>query len=246
MRRRTASDSGVRHVLIRRCAGAVLAAAALLANSALLQAQPRAEPGFSVAATERLILAYERRFGPPSRGRIESWKRFAAEHRDTAAAERALIDAVNGFFNRLRFVEDQAHWGEPDYWATPAESVGSGGADCEDYAIAKYFALRELGVPAARLRMVYVRAIRLDQAHMVLAYYARADADPLVLDNLEPATRPASQRTDLVPVYSFNDEAIWVETRGRVGSPQQIRNWSALLERLQRELALAGLARVAP
>lgn len=236
----------MRPAQIRSYAGAVLAAAGLLAHSALLQAQPRTEPGFSVAATERLIQAYERRFGPPSRARIEGWKRFAAENRDTNAAERALIDAVNGFFNRLRFVDDQAHWGEADYWATPAESVGSGGADCEDYAIAKYFALRELGVPAARLRMVYVRATRLDQAHMVLAFYARADADPLVLDNLEPAVRPASQRSDLIPVYSFNDEAIWVETRGRVGSPQQIRNWSALLERLQRELALAGLSRVAP
>ncbi len=235
----------MRSELIRGCAGAVLAAAGLLAQTALLHAQPREQAGFSTAATERLIQAYERRFGPASRGRIEGWKRFAAETRGAAAAERPLIDAVNGFFNRLRFVDDQAHWGEADYWATPAESVGSGGADCEDYAIAKYFALRELGVPAARLRIVYVRAIRLDQAHMVLAYYPRADADPLVLDNLEPATRPASQRTDLVPVYSFNDEAIWVEARGRVGSPQQIRNWSALLERLVRELAQAGLARTA-
>ncbi len=192
-----------------------------------------------------MILAYERRFGQPSRGRLEGWKRFAADQGAAAARELALINAVNGFLNRLRFVDDQAHWGEADYWATPAESVGSGGADCEDFAIAKFFLLKELGVPAARLRMVYVRAIRIDQAHMVLAYYPSPDADPLVLDNLEATVRPATQRTDLVPVYSFNDEAIWVEARGRVGSPQQIRNWSALLERLQRELALAGLARAA-
>lgn len=225
--------------------GAILAVVSLLTPAPVAHAQPRAEPGYTAAATERLIQAYEKRFGPPSRGRIEGWKRFAAGQRDTAA-ERALIEAVNGFLNRLRFVDDPSHWGEADYWATPAESVGSGGADCEDYAIAKYFVLRELGVPAARLRMVYVRAIRIDQAHMVLAYYPRSDADPLVLDNLEATVRPASQRTDLIPVYSFNDEAIWTETRGRVGSPQQIRNWSALLDRLQREFALAGLARTAP
>lgn len=223
----------------RSCAA--LLAAALLLGADLLPAQPRAEPGFTTAATERLIQAYERRFGSPARSRIEAWKRFAAGQAHEAERARLLLDAVNAFVNRLRFVEDQAHWGEADYWATPAESVGSGGADCEDYAIAKYFLLKQLGVPVTSLRLVYVRALRLNQAHMVLAYYPRPDADPLVLDNLEAQARPASQRADLEPVYSFNDEAVWIETRGRVGAPQQIRNWAALLQRLQREFAAAGL-----
>jgi predicted transglutaminase-like cysteine proteinase len=216
---------------------------ALATGSGAAWAQARREPGFSGAATERLIQAYEKRFGQPARGRIDAWKRFALERTGGATQERALIEAVNGLLNRLRFVDDQAHWGEVDYWATPAESIGSGGADCEDYAIAKYYLLRELGVPTLRLRLVYVRAVRLDQAHMVLAYYPRPEAEPLVLDNLEQTVRQASERPDLVPVYSFNDEAIWVETRGRIGSPQQIRNWSLLLERLRRELDLAGLGR---
>ena len=218
----------------------------MFAAAGLLGAQPVAEPGYTTAATERLVQAYEKRFAAPARGRLEDWKRYAREQRPGAARELALVAAVNDYLNRLRFVEDLAHWGEPDYWATPAESVGSGGADCEDYAIAKYFLLRELGVPAARLRMVYVRAVRLNQSHMVLAYYARPDADPLVLDNLEPEVRPASRRTDLVPVYSFNDEALWVETRGQVGSPGQIRNWAGLRARLERELVLAGLPRSLP
>jgi hypothetical protein len=47
--------------------------------------------------------------------------------------------------------------------------------------------------------------------------------------------RPASQRRDLIPVYSFNDEEVWVELQGRSGSPRQIRNWAALIERLERE-----------
>jgi predicted transglutaminase-like cysteine proteinase len=132
-------------------------------------------------------------------------------------------------------VEDTVHWGVVDYWATPAESVGSDGGDCEDFSIAKYFLLKELGVPIGRLRMTYVKAIRLNQAHMVLAYYPRPDADPLVLDNLEDTVRPASERTDLVPVYSFNDEEVWMEARGRSGSPRQIRNWSAMIERLEQE-----------
>jgi predicted transglutaminase-like cysteine proteinase len=90
-------------------------------------------------------------------------------------------------------------------------------------------------VPIARLRLTYVKSLRLNQAHMVLAYYARPDADPLVLDNLEDTVRPASQRADLVPVYSFNDEEVWIELRGRSGSPAQLRNWRALMDRLEWE-----------
>ncbi len=239
----------MRRAPIRRRAALSLGAVALLfCGAAPLPAQPRAQPGYTIAATERLIQAYDKRFGTESRRRIDGWKRFAADRAASAASaagaarDRALIEAVNGFLNRLRFVEDQAHWGEPDYWATPAEAVGSGGADCEDYAIAKYFLLKELGIPVAQMRIVYVRAVRLNQAHMVLAYYPRPDADPLVLDNLEPEVKQASQRSDLVPVYSFNDEAIWIETRGQSGSPNQIRNWSALQQRLAREFATAGLA----
>ena len=151
------------------------------------------------------------------------------------ARESDLLDEVNVVLNRIAFVDDAKHWGETDYWATPAEAVASNGADCEDYTIAKYFLLKELGVPIAKLRLTYVKSVKLNQAHMVLAYYARPDAVPLVLDNLEQRVRPASQRPDLIPVYSFNDEEVWVEMRGRSGSPTQIRNWSALIARLERE-----------
>jgi predicted transglutaminase-like cysteine proteinase len=90
-------------------------------------------------------------------------------------------------------------------------------------------------VPIARLRLTYVKSLKLNQAHMVLAYYERPDAEPLVLDNLEDRVRPASQRADLVPVYSFNDEEVWIEMRGRSGSPTQLRNWRALMDRLDWE-----------
>ncbi|HEV7478047.1 MAG TPA: transglutaminase-like cysteine peptidase [Burkholderiales bacterium] len=215
----------------------VLAAAALAAAGVIgsLDAQPRVERGFTTAVSERLIQAYSQRFGPLAVERLQAWKRYARARGAAPGTERDLLDEVNRLLNRIAFVEDLAHWGEEDYWATPAESVASNGADCEDYTIAKYFLLKELGVPIARLRLTYVKSVKLNQAHMVLAYYARPDAEPLVLDNLEDRVRPASQRPDLIPVYSFNDEEVWVEMRGRSGSPQQIRNWSALIARLERE-----------
>jgi predicted transglutaminase-like cysteine proteinase len=211
-------------------------AASAAADGSVVLAQTRAELGFSSAVSERLMDAYARRFGPAARTRLASWKRYAAQHRGATGAEEDLLRDVNRTLNRIRFVDDSVHWGQADYWATPAESVASDGADCEDFAIAKYFLLKELGIPIARLRMTYVKAVKLNQPHMVLAYYPRPDAEPLVLDNLEDVVRPASQRPDLIPVYSFNDEQVWVETRGRSGSPRQIRNWNLLMERLEREL----------
>ena len=215
----------------------VLAAAALAAAGVIgsLDAQPRVERGFTTAVSDRLIQVYGQRFGPGAVERLHAWKRYARARGSAPGTEHDLLGEVNRVLNRIAFVEDAAHWGEEDYWATPAESVASNGADCEDYTIAKYFMLKELGVPIARLRLTYVKSVKLNQAHMVLAYYARPDAEPMVLDNLEDGVRPASQRPDLIPVYSFNDEEVWVEMRGRSGSPQQIRNWSALIERLERE-----------
>ena len=219
-------------VAIVLAAGGVLVAALIATTTA----QPRAERGFTTAVSARLTDQFAARFGEPARPRIAEWKRLAERRREAPLPEQELLVEVNRMLNRVRFVEDTVHWKEIDYWATPAEAVGSNGADCEDFSIAKYFLLKELGVPTARLRMTYVKSLKLNQAHMVLAYYSRPDAEPLVLDNLEDSVRPASQRTDLVPVYSFNDEELWIERRGRSGSPQQIRNWSLLLERLEREL----------
>jgi len=215
----------------------MLAAAALSAACVIgsLEAQPRSNLGFTTAVSERLIELYGQRFGASAAERLQAWKLYARARGAAPGTERDLLDEVNRVLNRIAFVDDEVHWGQEDYWATPAESVASNGADCEDYTIAKYFLLKELGVPIAKLRLTYVKSVKLNQAHMVLAYYPRPDAEPLVLDNLETRVRPASQRTDLIPVYSFNDEEVWVELRGRSGSPTQIRNWSALIARLERE-----------
>jgi len=206
-----------------------------VAAATVVVGQPRGERGFTTSVSPRLIDLYSRRFGPEARARLEAWKREAAERKRSPGAEAALLGDVNRMLNRVPFVDDSVHWGETDYWATPAETIGSNGADCEDFSIAKYFLLKELGVPIERLRLTYVKSVRLNQAHMVLAYYPRPEAEPLVLDNLEDTVRPASQRKDLVPVYSFNDEEVWIELRGRSGSPQQLRNWRALTERLDWE-----------
>ncbi len=123
-----------------------------------------------------------------------------------------------------------------DYWATPVEMLASNGGDCEDFSIAKYFSLKELGVPPGSLRITYVRALKFNEAHMVLAYYPTPDADPFILDNLTGKLVRASERDDLEPVYSFNDEDLWTAGASDFkGKSSQIRLWSELLAKMEKE-----------
>jgi predicted transglutaminase-like cysteine proteinase len=184
-----------------------------------------------------LLADIERQFGAPARGRLESWQHVIDNSRDLAA--RAKLDAVNRFFNQLRFQSDDETWGRADYWATPIEMLSLGRGDCEDFSIAKFFTLRELGIPNSRLRIMYVKALKLNQAHMVLTYYETPDAEPLILDNLVSEIQPASARTDLMPMYSFNTESLWqAKERGRgerMGSSDGIPRWDDVLSRINKQ-----------
>ena len=67
------------------------------------------------------------------------------------------LKSVNDFFNKIKYMSDKKVWKKKDYWASPFEFLGVGAGDCEDYAIAKYFALRALGVPDKKLKITYVK-----------------------------------------------------------------------------------------
>ena len=226
-----------------RCWYAYLAVFILGTNMAWAAAP---DLGFSRSVTKGLVEQLSARYGAASRTRIADWQEFVragrAEQRRHLTEELELLDAVNAFFNRIPFVSDLAHWGIKDYWASPAEVLASNGADCEDYSIAKYFTLKEMGVPLERLRIIYVTSSRLNEAHMVLAYYPSPSAVPLILDNLEGKVRSASERSDLIPVFSFNDEDLLYAPPGQrainAGSPLQMRTWRSLLDKLEQELRL--------
>ncbi len=180
----------------------------------------------------------EKRYGTLSmltKDRINDWAQLIQS--SGTLSEREQLDVVNRFFNRqLNFVDDMRNWKQNDYWATPIESLVKGSGDCEDYSIAKYFTLRRLGVPSDKLRITYVKALKYKQAHMVLTYYATPTADPLVLDNLIPEIRPASQRRDLLPVYAFNAEGLYLP--GSVGTKsdsKKLSRWQDLLKKMRAE-----------
>ncbi len=154
------------------------------------------------------------------------------------------LKAVNDFYNqRLAYKEDIDNWGVVDYWASPLEGLGKGAGDCEDYAIGKYFTLTTMGMPHSKLRLVYVRASIEGSPqgfvpHMVLAYYPSPDAEPLVLDNLQPDIRPAGSRPDLAPVFSFNAEGLWqgVGSIRANGDPlTRLSKWREVLQRARQD-----------
>ena len=194
-----------------------------------------------VFPVDKVLQAAQQRYGASAAQAVRDWNNVLNLFRGGSEMQR--LKDVNEFFNRrLRFVDDQKNWGENDYWATPIESLTKGAGDCEDYAIAKYFTLKFVGVPVTKLRITYVRAIiggagsNISQAHMVLTYYPTPDAEPLVLDNLVGEIRPASRRADLQPIFSFNSEGVY----GAGGVPQpgggsRISKWNDLIEKMKAE-----------
>ncbi|GAA5177757.1 transglutaminase-like cysteine peptidase [Niveibacterium umoris] len=185
-----------------------------------------------------LVALATKRYGQAAGNLVMEWRALVAAGKSASGAE--TLRRVNDFFNRrVRFEDDSAVWGVPDYWATPIEMLGKGAGDCEDYTIGKYFTLRELGVPAEKLRLIYVKAriggpnSSITQAHMVLGYYETPDAQPLVLDNLIGEIRPAAQRPDLVPVFSFNAEGVYAG--GAVSSVERLSRWKDLLLKMKAE-----------
>jgi hypothetical protein len=75
---------------------------------------------------------------------------------------------------------------------------------------------------------------------MVLSYFKKPRSVPFVLDNYVKKILPATKRKDLVPVYSFNGEGMWIQKQAklgkRVGNSSRIRLWTELTKRMRKEL----------
>lgn len=187
--------------------------------------------------TKLEIKKTEQKYGSRAADRLRQWQELVDKNQD--ADEDEKLELVNDFFNRVRFIDDIVHWKKKDYWATPLELLATDAGDCEDYSIAKYFTLKALGVPESRLYITYVKAIRLRQAHMVLTYFKTPRSIPLVLDNINKRILKATKRKDLVPIYSFNGDGLWLaRQRGKgrsvSGGTKKLKNWNNLLQRLNK------------
>ncbi len=190
---------------------------------------------------DRLQKSLVQRWGQTPVRLFTDWQTLMNEARNVPEADK--LKRINDFINRrIQFGDDPTIWNAPDYWATPLETIGKGAGDCEDFAIIKYFSLKELGVAKEKLRLTYVKAkiggatSNVSQAHMVLTYYSSADAEPLVLDNLLNDIRPASRRPDLTPVFSFNSDGIFTGAATQPTGPvDKLSRWKDLISKMKTE-----------
>ena len=185
--------------------------------------------------SESQLNSISSKYGSSGKNRVEAWDSMIESSKNESLLNK--IKNVNDFFNQITYKTDAAHWKQKDYWATPFEFMGTGAGDCEDYAIAKYFSLVKLGIPDDKLRITYViykkTNSRFEQAHMVLTYYHKTGAEPVILDNINRTLQLASKRNDLKPVYSFNASGLWqAKTKGdtRVGD-NNLKSWKNLIDR---------------
>ncbi|MBB1477089.1 transglutaminase-like cysteine peptidase [Shewanella sp. SG41-3] len=186
--------------------------------------------------TDDFFKQIQQRYGEDRLEDFSDWRDTIAE--GSALSDMDRLHLANQFANRrIRFVSDNDHWQKSDYWATPLESLGSKGGDCEDFAIFKYFTLKAMGVDESKMRLMYVRALLINEPHMVLIYFEDPKAMPLVLDNLKTQILPASQRRDLKPVYSFNGKGLWLAKAQGLGSNKPTsggtKNWTDLINRIE-------------
>jgi len=153
-------------------------------------------------------------YGDPCSARLSGkcttgeWRQLVARLSNKPRRER--IDRVNAFFNRIPYVVDASNWGIADYWATPLQFMSRAG-DCEDYAIAKYVTLRQLGFSSDEMRIVVLDDTNLRVPHAILAI---ADGDRLlVLDNQIPEVVDSKRILHYKAIYSINENRWWLHKK---------------------------------
>jgi predicted transglutaminase-like cysteine proteinase len=184
---------------------------------------------------QKVLQKVQEKYGQEARMRLVAWEEVLQRY--SGATDREKLEKVNSFFNKkIVFASDMDVYGVEDYWATPVEALSRGAGDCEDYAIAKYFSLKMMGVTEEKLRIAYVKALQYNIFHMVMVYYSSPEADPLVLDNLVDSIKPASERRDLLPIFTFNGAGLWLaHDRGQgksIGKSSRLAAWNDLLKRM--------------
>jgi predicted transglutaminase-like cysteine proteinase len=181
---------------------------------------------------KEIIRQAERDYGTEAMTRLLEWEDLIRSV-DRSKTDYEKLEDVNSFFNsRIRYTTDIELWGVEDYWATPFELLSKNAGDCEDFAIAKYFTLKAVGVKEDKLNIMYVKSLQQGIAHMVLAYYSVPEAEPLILDNNIDDILPGSKRTDLLPVFGFNGSGLWTAKQrsqgGLPGSADRLKHWQEL------------------
>jgi len=186
---------------------------------------------------EETLKHAEAKYGNGAATRLQAWETMVRTM-DREKPDLEKLEIVNRFFNgQIRYATDAEVWGIKEYWATPFEFLCRNAGDCEDFAIAKFFTLKEVGVQEEKLNIMYGKRIAFNRAHMVLGYYSEPEAEPLILGNIRDDIVPASNRTDLRLSLGFNTRGLWsVNQRAERGSALaaacRLKEWRNLQKRM--------------
>lgn len=167
--------------------------------------------------------------------RLKKYENLKTEIKDYELIRK--LSHVNSFMNKIFPAHDISTKASIDYWATPKEFLIQGHGDCEDYAIAKYFTLLEIGIPKEKLYFAVVDVKGERASHMVLFYLENKKSTPLVLDNLSSKVIPLTQREKLIPRFAFNEIDSYKFTNQKFTEKVKINwgeenKWEKLLNRV--------------
>jgi predicted transglutaminase-like cysteine proteinase len=141
---------------------------------------------------------------PPA---AQKFLRIVGEGRDRDGLAR--IGVINRAVNlAIVPMSDMKHWGVSDRWSSPLETLTSGRGDCEDYAIAKYVALVDAGIPKEDVKLVIVRNLAFDEDHAMVA--TRVDGEWIVLDNRSLALVPDIAIRNVTPLFVLDGTGVKV------------------------------------
>jgi len=157
--------------------------------------------------------AWKGYFNDPAMAKLPSksgWLKLKKEL--TGKTEMEKLKGVNKFFNQWPYRLDKGNYGMTDYWATPKEFLEKSG-DCEDYSIAKFYALQELGFSGDKMRVVALKDRIRNIGHAVLAVYTSTDI--FILDNQTVMVLPHTKYKHYVPQYSVNEKYRWMHVPPR-------------------------------
>jgi predicted transglutaminase-like cysteine proteinase len=125
--------------------------------------------------------------------------------------EMELLRAVNAFFNKFPSASDMENYGVEDYWPTPADFFSRRSGDCKAYTLSKYFALRALGMPDDKLRIVLAYLPERKTNHAMLAVAATRGV--FILDNnVRPTDLLLPQEnftSRCIPLFMLNEKGRW-------------------------------------
>lgn len=127
----------------------------------------------------------------------------AARHREGLGRLGEINRAIN---LAIRPVSDMAQYGVPDYWSSPLATLAAGAGDCEDYAIAKYAALRAAGIAASDMRLMIVDDRLAREEHAVLA--VRFEGRWRILDNRTLIMVEDTQMRHALPLFALDQAGV--------------------------------------